>query len=228
MSVQESLWRLSDLALGPCVRRISATSRVIYLTFDDGPDRMGTAPLLDLLESLHVPATFFLVATRAQANKELVNSILRRGHSVGNHSLDHGYKSFFQGRRRLKEWIYEAEERLSFQIGKPTVGFRPPAGVRTPELNTALRELNMPLVLWDQRYFDTARQLPVRRMIEASRRMCDGSIILLHDRKSEHALPGFIAALTQYIEFTRAQGITFGKLTREATLQEVPHAQAVP
>ncbi len=225
MSLRHSFWRSSDFVLGPCVRAISATPTTTYLTFDDGPDTVGTMPLLDLLDKLQVPATFFLVANRARVQKNIVNTLLQRGHSIGNHSLDHSYRYFFQGRKRLQSWIAESENILTCLTGTRTVGFRPPAGVRTPELKGALLDLNIPLILWEQRYFDTVMQLSSRRMIKAYRQQRGGSITLLHDRKSEASLTNFLAALTQYIEFARVQGTTFGRLTFESTLQELSHAQ---
>ena len=40
--------------------------KVLYLTFDDGPDTVYTNKLLDLLDQEQVPATFFMVAEAAQ------------------------------------------------------------------------------------------------------------------------------------------------------------------
>ena len=44
--------------------------KVLYLTFDDGPDTVYTNKLLDLLDQEQVPATFFMVAEAAQGHPE--------------------------------------------------------------------------------------------------------------------------------------------------------------
>ena len=44
--------------------------KVLYLTFDDGPDTVYTNKLLDLLDQEQVPATFFMVAEAAQGHPD--------------------------------------------------------------------------------------------------------------------------------------------------------------
>ena len=46
--------------------------KVLYLTFDDGPDTVYTNKLLDLLDQEQVPATFFMVAEAAQGHPDIV------------------------------------------------------------------------------------------------------------------------------------------------------------
>lgn len=46
-------------------KRAKKEEKVLYLTFDDGPDTVYTNKLLDLLEQEQVPATFFMVAEAA-------------------------------------------------------------------------------------------------------------------------------------------------------------------
>ena len=50
--------------------------RVVYLTFDDGPKK-DTPELLDALEALDVPATFFLVGLGVRAFPEYARQIVR-------------------------------------------------------------------------------------------------------------------------------------------------------
>jgi peptidoglycan-N-acetylglucosamine deacetylase len=68
----------------------SATAqRTISLTFDDGPDPVWTPRLLDVLSEEEVPATFFVTGQNAAAHPDVVERMLREGHSVGNHTLTH-------------------------------------------------------------------------------------------------------------------------------------------
>src|SRR5687767_14244127 len=72
----------------------SAAEKVLYLTFDDGPQR-GTADVLDVLKEEKVPATFFLTGSNAlnvggiDAQRELVQRTLAEGHELGNHCYIH-------------------------------------------------------------------------------------------------------------------------------------------
>ena len=63
--------------------------KVLYLTFDDGPDTVYTNKLLDLLDQEQVPATFFMVAEAAQGHPDIVKRRKKSGYSIGIHSLSH-------------------------------------------------------------------------------------------------------------------------------------------
>lgn len=199
------------------VRRIKAGMHredppAIYLTFDDGPDAIGTPRVLDLLDRHGIRVTFFLVATQARNHPDIVRRILKSGHTIGNHSFDHSYGIFFQGFRPLLEWVKRSEEEFR-SLGIATIGFRPPAGVRTPHLHQALRQLDIPLVLWHRRFFDTVRPFSRLRAERAARRDPPGSIVLLHDRQKPHRLPGFLEALDVYIGTVKRRGLQFRALT---------------
>jgi len=62
---------------------------VVALTFDDGPDPRFTSPILDILRTKHVPATFFVIADEAQDHPELVRREVADGHVVANHTYSH-------------------------------------------------------------------------------------------------------------------------------------------
>jgi peptidoglycan/xylan/chitin deacetylase (PgdA/CDA1 family) len=186
----------------------------LYLTFDDGPHPQATPAVLEVLARHGAPATFFLVGQRAAVERGLVADVLRAGHAIGNHSSDHGYGHFFRGRRHLRDWVADSEALLEDVTGRPTAGFRPPAGVRTPELGWALAELGVPLVMWRVRFFDAV--VPWRPLwAHASLRMTPpGAIVLLHDGQPAGRLPGFLATLDSYLAEARQRGFIFAALSR--------------
>ncbi len=63
--------------------------KLIALTFDDGPYPVDTPLLLDRLDELHLPATFFLIGRDGQQYPELVRRIAARGHEIADHTLTH-------------------------------------------------------------------------------------------------------------------------------------------
>lgn len=190
----------------------------IYLTFDDGPDPITTPLVLDVLARRGVSATFFVVAEQARRHNAILRSILAAGHAVGNHSLDHGYRHFFSGRAKMKEWIAAAESEITRLTGAPSVGFRPPAGVRTPELAWALRELKLPLVLWRKRFYDSTIRLTPARATRSLEDTPSGSIVLLHDRQRHRNRGSFLLALDAYLEEALAQGRSPRSLRRSDLL----------
>ena len=61
----------------------------IALTFDDGPDPRFSNDVLDVLKQYNVPATFFVLGSRAVANPDIVKRMQNEGHVIGNHTYSH-------------------------------------------------------------------------------------------------------------------------------------------
>src|SRR5262245_52041165 len=123
-------------------------SKNLYLTFDDGPDPRSTEAVLNVLDKYNAKASFFVITQKARNNLSLIREIKSASHSIGDHSFDHRYRYFFQGRQALLKWVTASTEELNGMLGENNIGFRPPAGIRTPELHWALRKLNIPLIYW--------------------------------------------------------------------------------
>lgn len=163
------------------IRRMPAPKGRYFLTFDDGPHPEFTPRILDCLSESGGKATFFVVGTRAREHPALIDRIVKEGHAVGDHSWDHGYRYFFRSERALESWIRRSQGELSSRLGRCSVGFRPPAGVVTPPLVRVLGQLEIPLILWSRRYFDTQIPFTPRRATRAAGKLVAGDIVLLHD-----------------------------------------------
>lgn len=61
----------------------------VVLTFDDGPMRRYTIPILDALDEACVKATFFSVGRMAIADPITLQEVARRGHTIGLHTWSH-------------------------------------------------------------------------------------------------------------------------------------------
>lgn len=61
----------------------------VVLTFDDGPMRRYTMPILDALDEQCVKATFFSVGRMALADPATLREVARRGHTIGIHTWSH-------------------------------------------------------------------------------------------------------------------------------------------
>ena len=61
----------------------------VVLTFDDGPLRAYTKPVLEALQAHCTKATFFVVGRMAVADPEMVREYARLGHTVGIHTWSH-------------------------------------------------------------------------------------------------------------------------------------------
>ncbi len=96
-----------------------AIADAVTLTFDDGASPESTPRTLDLLDTLGMRATFFVLGTQAESHPDLVSEILRRGHSVGSHGSLHEHHLL-----RVPAWIREDLNRSVASI-EAVAGCRP-------------------------------------------------------------------------------------------------------
>ena len=98
---------------------------LLALTFDDGPDGVYTPEVLDVLDSLHVKATFFLVGRNVERYPNMVRRIYAEGHEIGNHTFTHPNVALIS-RRRLELELNATQRALQSSIGRSTSLFRVP------------------------------------------------------------------------------------------------------
>jgi peptidoglycan/xylan/chitin deacetylase (PgdA/CDA1 family) len=169
--------------------------RLLHLTFDDGPDPRTTPLLLDKLDRAGVKATFFFSASRFRegarrhaGDAELAREVLRRGHMVGSHSVDHQRMGALNP-AQLTEQL-ELNDRLFQQVfGARTFLFRPPFGSSNAHLDTMLAERGYTLVMWNLGIADWVQRPPeqlaltFRKVLERSELEPNGrgGVVLLHD-----------------------------------------------
>jgi peptidoglycan/xylan/chitin deacetylase (PgdA/CDA1 family) len=83
-------FRTADLVVGrhrDVVYSVPTGAPLVALTFDDGPDPVGTPALLAALARHDARATFFLLGERVPGQEQLVRGIVDAGHELGNHGL---------------------------------------------------------------------------------------------------------------------------------------------
>ncbi|MDN5865472.1 MAG: polysaccharide deacetylase family protein [Gammaproteobacteria bacterium] len=154
----------------------------VALTFDDGPDADITPQVLDILAQTGARATFFVIGRKLAAQPELARRILAEGHELGNHSWEHSRLQNFRGSRFLQRDIKKATEAINQagQTGKPP--YRPPVGLKSPNLAHAARQLGLrTMVAWSLHSRDTHGDNPDRIARRVLKKIRPGDIILLHD-----------------------------------------------
>jgi peptidoglycan/xylan/chitin deacetylase (PgdA/CDA1 family) len=177
------LWPRSS-ALGENLVRLPAAAgarREVALTIDDGPDPEVTPAVLDLLDAAGARGTFFCIAERAARHPALVREIVRRGHSVQNHSHVHRHDFSLLGPCGFAREIGAAQDVLGELAGERPRFFRAPAGLRNPFLAPVLHRLGLTLASWTRRGFDTRERDPQRVLQRLTRGLAAGDILLLHD-----------------------------------------------
>jgi len=187
-----------DSVLGEPTRNIDSTDKTVYLTFDDGPNHYCTPKVLALLKKYNAKATFFVIGENVENSIDVFNRIHNEEHSIGNHSHDHDFTIYFKGIKRLKKWIEFGEETIVNQLGKSSVGFRPPIGIRTLELRYVMYKRNERPILWQHRFYDTTFKFTDDKWRKKISEIKEGDIILLHD---SHEKPDeFLSSLENFIK----------------------------
>lgn len=177
------LWPRSAL-LGPNWTRLPtaiAAKGCVALTIDDGPEPSVTPQVLGVLDEYGVKATFFAIGERVERYPELAREIVRRGHSLENHSQRHLNYFSLLGPRHLRQEIERAQRAIETIVGEPPFFFRAPAGLRSPLLDPMLTRLGLHLVSWTRRGFDTVNSDADSVFEKLAQNLRAGDILLLHD-----------------------------------------------
>ena len=186
------LWPRSTW-LGANLLRLPAASVArseVALTIDDGPDPEVTPAVLDLLDAHAARATFFCIARHAERHAPLCREIVRRGHSVQNHSFAHSHRFSLLGPAALRREVMHAQDALEQITGLRPRFFRAPAGLRNIFLAPLLHELDLQLVAWTRRGFDTVRRDPADVLARLTQGLAAGDILLVHDHHAAVAASG--------------------------------------
>lgn len=128
--------------------------KVIYLTFDDGPDPKWTLQILELLQRYRAVATFFELGRSATSFPELVRALAEGGQTLGNHSYTHtdftklDYGSFYKEVSNTNWAIRNAlvgNESLASQV---TPCVRPPYGAVDSNVYSYIAQVGFVPAFW--------------------------------------------------------------------------------
>ena len=183
---------------GGVVWRMDASSKVVYLTFDDGPIPECTPQVLDILAQYGVKASFFMVGENAERYPELVARVRAEGHAIGNHTYHHmrGHQSCTQ------KYVADA---LRGEGVLDTKLFRPPHGRMRYSQKKAMLAAGYRIYLWDVLTHDYNPRYSVENILSVVKRYTrNGSIIVLHD--SLKSRDRMLKALPRLLEWLQEEG----------------------
>jgi peptidoglycan-N-acetylglucosamine deacetylase len=185
--------------LGPnlvSLPRHGSENGLVALTFDDGPDPAVTPLVLDLLDLHNAKASFFCIGQRAIAHPGIMRDIVRRGHSVENHSYSHSNIFALYPPASLIREVAEAQSVIESVTGQTPRFFRAPMGLRSPLLDPVLARSALSFVSWTRRGLDSVCRRPATVLRRLTRRLAGGDVILLHDGSCARTRDGDPVVLT--------------------------------
>jgi len=181
----------------------------ICLTFDDGPDPIMTPKILAILNKHGIKGTFFLIGENVLSNEELVKKISNEGHSIGNHTYYHKATFSISCKNKITEEIKKTNQLLEQITSKKIIFFRPPFGITNPNINIALKKLNLKSIGWGIRSLDTVTNDSIKLYNKVKKGIDKGeSIILFHDR-----CESTLAILENLIIYCHEKGLKFKTIT---------------
>jgi peptidoglycan/xylan/chitin deacetylase (PgdA/CDA1 family) len=176
------LRRSADRVLFPVgsLRGAKTPDRLVALTYDDGPDPVGTPAVLEALASLGLKATFFQLAYRAERYPELVRAVLDEGHEIALHGVDHTRLTTVP-KGEVRALLEDGRTRLSKVAGHEVRMFRPPYGSQSPATYLATRRAGLMPVVWGPSVRDWVDGAAPDVAARGLTGLHPGSIMLMHD-----------------------------------------------
>jgi peptidoglycan/xylan/chitin deacetylase (PgdA/CDA1 family) len=170
--------------------------KIVALTFDDGPHIELTPKLLDLLKAERVPATFFVLGSRAQTYPDIVTRMGREGHVVANHTWNH--RSLVkQDEKTALASLKQTATLLAGLTGQPCRLVRPPFGHTNTRVQNLIHAQGWNQIMWDVDTRDWRDGSVSGITSRFLRQFSPGAIVLFHDIHAGglRSLPTLIQAL---------------------------------
>lgn len=188
---------------GDDVKNLDNGSKIVFLTFDDGPSD-STVEVLGILEEKGVNASFFLIGDNVENYPLSLNNVLYLNHSLGIHTMSHPYLY-----KNVSEELILSKNLIENILGRSICLFRPPYGFTTPFVYKKTNDLGLKVVLWD--VFPRDYKNNCSYIVDyVNENVKDGSIIVLHDAVGNRSQ--MICALPKIIDNLREKGYEFKKL----------------
>jgi peptidoglycan/xylan/chitin deacetylase (PgdA/CDA1 family) len=188
---------------GPAVFSGAGTEKLVALTFDDGPKQGVTEPLLEMLASEHVPATFFVIGRHMREFPDLAKAIASAGMEIANHSYTHRSLTALSPIDAERE-ILQTQAAVLATTGKLPKYMRPPGGNWNGKTAALVKNWGLTPCMWTADVFDS-EIIGAQKVAEAVlKQVRPGSIVLMHNGKVStlQALPSILRGL-------RARGYRF-------------------
>ena len=188
------------------VWHIPNSENKVYLTFDDGPTPEITNWVLNELEKYKAKATFFCIGKNVEKHPDVYNNIIKNGHSVGNHTLNH-LNGWFTNGETYTENVALAANVLSENCKL----FRPPYGKIKPSQAKKLQDSGYKIIMWDILSADFDNTISPKKCLEnVLKNIESGSIIVFHD--SQKAFSNLEYVLPKTLKYMKENNFVCAKI----------------
>lgn len=196
--------------------------KLICLTFDDGPNNVGTPVVLDVLKKYGAHATFFCVGS---CIKESTHEVMRRAVAEGNEICSHTYSHPFltsTSYEKVQQEIHATNEAIKEAVGYYPNFYRPPY-LDVDQI--VLREIDMPAITGsasDDWMKSHTPEMIVETVMKTAK---PNAVYIMHDLGANKRTP---VALETLIPRLQSEGYTLVTLTDLYTsLDIIPKAHSL-
>lgn len=161
----------------PIKTNINPDQPMLAITFDDGPNAQYTPAILAILSEEQAYATFFLIGSHIDSNKEIVQAIVSANHEIASHTYVHPNLLSLNKQKLLLE-VKKNKQKIRQYTKQDTIYFRPPYGAFNEQIIEWIQD---PIVLWqiDSSDWKTDEVEPIYNHV--MNQVKDGDIIIFHD-----------------------------------------------
>lgn len=189
------------------INHLQTKRKIVALTFDDGPHKIYTKQVLQILKKHNIKATFFLIGVNIDGNENIVRKMAEEGHVVANHSYAH-YHLPTMSADEIKRSLITTSKSIANIIGEYPILFRPPYGACSRQSVKTIKDLGYKTIMWNDMVDDynpnTTTQKITMGIINLAK---PGAIIGMHDGGGNREKT--VATLPIIIKTLKSQGYEF-------------------
>lgn len=172
--------------------------KVLYLTFDDGPNKSTTPFILEALERFNAKGSFFCIGKNVEQEAALFEEIKQAGHLVGNHTMHH-LNGWQENTHTYVHDVMHAEKLIDSNF------FRPPYGrLRKKQEKILLQKRpSLQIVMWSVLSGDFDTKITGEQCwSNILKHTGEGDIVVFHDsnkarERLQYALPKTLEHFSQ-------------------------------
>lgn len=166
----------------------NSQDKYVYLTFDEGYEAGYTPRILQILKDNNVKATFFITAHYVNTSEELVKEMIKDGHIIGNHTVNHKSMPDLTDEQINKE-VMDLHTTVYQKFDYEMQYIRPPKGEYSQRTLKLTNDLGYTTAMWSFAYDDWDENKQGRQEY-AKKKILDnihpGAVILLHGNSKDN------------------------------------------
>ncbi len=182
------------------------------LTFDDGPEERWTEAALDCIETLRVPATFFVIGSKIAGHERSLRRMVDLGCGVEIHGWEHEPMTQ-QPPERVAGDIERTRDLIHEVTGWSPRYVRPPHGDVNPAVFAQIERTGMTPAFWSVHGWDWDRPGVDAIVADVSAGLRRSAIVLLHDGGGDRSQT--IAAVPRIVQIASDRGLRAVRLEPE-------------